>query len=207
MGGGNGQHRGGIGQRTLVEVQIEQLEEALDLQLGERVAALVGAGEVAEQVELGHLRRRAQASMPAAQLGGGEAQAVHAGVQLEPDIQRPRRLAGEQRAGLRRALQHQVQAELGGDGVLAGLEAALQQQDARLAVHGAHLGGLLQTGHGEAVGDLVQRGDHLAHAMPVGVGLDHREGLAPRRAAFGQAVVVDDGGEIDDGGKRTHGRA
>ena len=204
--GGNGQHGGRVGQRAMREVQVQQPEEAFDLLLGERMAALVGAGEMAEQVELGDLRGIRQACMPLAQFGGIKAQAVHAGIQLQPDIQRARQLTAQQSLGLRRALQHQVEAELSGDGIFAGLEAALQQQDARLVVHGTHFRSLLQAGHRETVGDIAQRRHHLAHAMPVGIGLDHRERLAARRAALGNAVVVDDGGEVDDGSKRTHGR-
>jgi hypothetical protein len=42
--------------------------------------------------------------------------------------------------------------------------------------------------------------------VAIGIGLDHSKGLPPRRAALGDGVVVGNGGEVDDGGKRTHDR-
>ena len=200
----NHQHGSRVGQAALVEVQVEQVKEALQLHLGQRVAALIGAGEVAEQVQLGHLGRTAQAREQLAHGRRREAQAVHAGVQLEPDIQRTRQLGGEQRFDLLRALHHQIEPQVRGHRQLVGGEAAFQQQDARLAMHGTDLGGLLQAGHGETVGLLMQRTDHLAHAMPVGIRLDHRERLAARCAALGNGIVVANGGQIDGGDERTH---
>ncbi|MCY1528725.1 hypothetical protein D9M68_638410 [compost metagenome] len=91
------------------------------------MAAQVGAGEVADQVEFGHLRRATQAPVPVAQVVRGEAQAVHPGIQLEPDVQRPRQFGTEQGFGLLRPLHHQVQPELGGQRVLGRFEAAFQQ--------------------------------------------------------------------------------
>ena len=82
--------------------------------------------------------------MPGAQRGRIEAQAVHAGVELEPDVEWNIQAGGEERLALFRALDHQVQAQLPGEGVFARLEAAFQQQDARAGVQGADFRGLLR---------------------------------------------------------------
>ncbi|MDT4860936.1 hypothetical protein FQZ97_955210 [compost metagenome] len=71
----------------------------------------------------------------------------------------------------------------------------------------AHLRRLFQAGHGETIGLVTQGTDHLAHAMAVGIRLDHRERLASRRAAFGQRVVVADRGKVDGGDEGAHVRA
>lgn len=205
MGGRDSQHRRRIGQAALVEIQVEQAEETLQLLLGERMVAFVGAGEMADQVQLAHTGMVAQARMPGAQRGRIEAQAVHAGVELEPDVEWNIQAGGEERLALFRALDHQVQAQLPGEGVFARLEAAFQQQDARAGVQGADFRGLLQAGHGEAIGIVVQRGNHFARTVAIGVRLDHRERLALRRAALGQGIVVANGGKVDGGNEGTHG--
>ncbi|MNP14745.1 hypothetical protein D3C76_1070790 [compost metagenome] len=204
MGGGNGQDRRRVGQAALIEVQAQQIEEGLQLRFIELVTAQVGAGEVADQVELRDLGGAAQAPVPATQVVRGETQAVHARIQLEPDAQGPRQFGSEQGLGLFRPLHHQVQPELGGQLVLGRFEAAFQQQHPRLVIQGADLGGLFQAGHGKAVCLAVQTADHLAHAMTVGIRLDHREGVAAGRAALGQGVVMTDGGKVDGGDQRTH---
>ena len=66
----------------MVEIQIQHLEKTLDLQLGERVIALVGACEVAKQVELCHLPRIFQPGVPLTQTGSLKPQTMHTRVQL-----------------------------------------------------------------------------------------------------------------------------
>ena len=66
----------------MIEIQIQQIEKTLDLQLGERVAALISTGEMAEQVELGKLLGVFEPRMPLTQAGGIETEAVHTRVQL-----------------------------------------------------------------------------------------------------------------------------
>ena len=56
--------------------------EAYTIQLGERVAALISTGEMAEQVELGKLLGVFEPRMPLTQAGGIETEAVHTRVQL-----------------------------------------------------------------------------------------------------------------------------
>ena len=72
-------------------------------------------------------------------------------------------------------------------------------------MQGADFRGLLQAGHGEAIGIVVQRGNHFARTVAIGVRLDHRERLALRRAALGQGIVVANGGKVDGGNEGTHG--
>ena len=109
----------------MIEIQIQQIEKTLDLLFGQRMTALVGAGEVAEQVELGDLLGVFQPRMPLTQAGGVETKAMHAGVELEPDVERARQLSGNHRLGLRRALHYQIQTQLRGNGVFSRFEAAL----------------------------------------------------------------------------------
>ena len=88
--GRNGQQGCRVGQAALVEIQIQQLKKNLHLLLDQRMAALVGTGEVAEQVQFGNLRRTTQARMGRTHSLRCQPQAVHAAIQLEPDIQRSR---------------------------------------------------------------------------------------------------------------------
>ncbi|MCY1440590.1 hypothetical protein D9M71_568730 [compost metagenome] len=168
------------------------------------MAAQVGAGEVAHQVQLGDLHDTAQTAVPRTQRRRREAEAMHARVQLQPDIQRGRQVGGQQGLRLLLALHRHIQPQLSSQQIFRRLETAFQQQDARIRVNGAHLHRLFQTGHSETISLVAQGTDHLAHAMAVGIRLDHRERLAARRTAFGQRVVVADRGKVDGGDEGAH---
>lgn len=82
-------------------------------------------------------------------------------------------------------------------------EKTFQQQNRRTDAGLAQLQGLFDTGHRKAVGFRFQRLRAAHRAMPVGIGLDHREGLAAAQA-LGQAVVVTQCIQIDQRLRRTH---
>ena len=203
---GKGQHRGGVGETALVERHVLKVDIAIQLLAGELVTLFVGTGQVADQVDFGHLRRGAQAFGPVTDLLGGEAQPVHAGIQLEPDVELAVAAQHQQALGLLSALHRHIQVERHGRAPVFLVEAAFQQQDARLGRIGAHHAGLLHTAHGEPVGLLGQRRRHHGRAVTVGIGLDHRQGAPPRRTALGLGVVVTDGGQIDRGDEGAHGK-
>ncbi len=143
--------------------------------------------------------------MTLAQAVHAEAQPVHARIQLEPDVQWPPQFGGQQPVGLARVLNGDVQPQLGRAQILGWLEAAFQQQDARLGCAPANHLRLFQAGHGETIGNLAQCHYRLWRTMAIGVGLDHGEGLALGCALFGEQVVVTKRGQVDRGNQRTHG--
>ena len=171
------------------------------------MAALIGASEMTEQVELRHLRRAAQTRMPGAHLGRAETQPMHAAVELQPDPQRLLQIGRQQGVGLLGSVHRHIQPQLRRLGIFSRLETAFQQQNARAGMQLTHHDRLLDTGHGKAVSQLQQGADHLTHTMAVGIRLDHGKGLATRRAALSQGVVMLNGGKIDGGKQRTHGHS
>ncbi|MOA03688.1 hypothetical protein D3C78_1232080 [compost metagenome] len=142
--------------------------------------------------------------MGSAVVGRVEADPVHAGVELEPHLQRPRQARALQRFQLPGRVHHAPQILLGDQRQFVGFEEALEQQDRRTDAGRAQLQRLLDAGHREAVGLLRQRLGAAHRAVAVGVGLDHREGAGTAELA-GQAVVVTQGVEIDQGTGWTHG--
>ena len=94
----------------------------------------------------GDLRGIRQPCMPLAQFGSVEAQAVHAGIQLQPDIQRARQLTAQQSLDLRRALQKAVK-QLHGAYALA-----LVFQGENDLIVAARRGSPLAIGYGEGEG-------------------------------------------------------
>ncbi|MNT43972.1 hypothetical protein D3C72_1804710 [compost metagenome] len=127
--------------------------------------------------------------MGSAVVGRVEADPVHAGVELEPHLQRSgqaRVLDGLQLPG---RVHHAPQLVLGDQRQLVGFEKAFEQQDRRTDARGAQLQRLLDAGHREAVGLVDQRLGAAHRTVTVGVGLDHGEGTGAADFA-GQPVVV-----------------
>jgi len=149
------QHRGRVGQRAVIELQGQQFAVALQLQLGQGMTALIGAGEVADQVEFANLCLAPEPRMAFAQAVQGEAQPVHARIQLQPHIQRPRPIGRQQPIGLTLILDGNIQPKLGGAQILSRLETTFQQQDAGIGRTEANLFRFFQAGHGIAVGNLA----------------------------------------------------
>ncbi|MNF77935.1 hypothetical protein D3C84_600930 [compost metagenome] len=87
-----------------------------------------------------------------------------------------------------------------------GLEEAFQQQDRLADPRRAQLERFLDAGHGKSVGVRFQRFGASHRPMAVGIGLDHGQSLGAADFA-GEAVVVAQGLEIDQGTSRTHGEA
>lgn len=133
-----------------------------------------------------------------------EADPVHARVQLQPYIQRPAQARLFDRLDLPRRMHHAPQLVAVDQFQLAGLEEPLEQQDRPAYAGFAQFQRFLDAGHGKAVG-LVGQGLGAPHrAMPVGIRLDHGEGLGSGYFTR-QPVVVAQGIEIDQGTSGTHG--
>ncbi len=177
---------------------------AFQLVIGECVQVFIGTGEVAHQVDLRHLRRAVQALCPALQLGRLETQPVHPRIQLEPNVQRPRRCAIQQALRLFGTLHRDIQPQLHRGGIILGIETAFEQQQASLWCLFAYHARLLDAAYGETVGLLAQRRRHRCRTVAVGIGLDHRESPASRCATLGQGIVVTNGGQVDRGNEGTH---
>ncbi len=85
---------------------------------------------------------------------------------------------------------------LGDQRQFVGVEDPFQQQDRRGDAGMAQFQRLLDAGHREAVGLCLQRARAGYRAVPVGIGLDHRQRLAAAQSP-GQAVVVAQRLQID----------
>ncbi|MNO87195.1 hypothetical protein D3C76_786140 [compost metagenome] len=194
----------GVAQADFVAQPGAHSLEGGDLLLGPRAVQLVGAGEVAHQHHLGHVRASLQAFVGGAIFLREEADSVHAGVHLQPDSQRiarARTLDGVQLPGG----MHDAPEILGIDQLqLALFEEAFQQQDRRTDAGLAQFQRLFDAGNGETVGFRFQSLGATHGAVAVGIRLDHRQGASAADFA-GQTVVVAQGIEIDQGTGGTHG--
>ncbi|MDQ1094787.1 hypothetical protein QE400_004200 [Xanthomonas sacchari] len=142
------------------------------------------------------LRQRTQPRVRGTEFRRRQAEPVHAAVQLQPQAQRLRRGEGGDRLHLPGRGDRAPQPVFGDQRQFLGVEDAFQQQDRRGDAGLAQLQRLLDAGHREAVGLAVQRARAGHRAVPIGIGLDHRQRFAAAQPA-GQAVVVAQRVEVD----------
>jgi len=156
------------------------------------------------QGDLADLAAGAQAPPRGFDRVGQEAGAVHAGVDLQPDVDRRGERRRLQHAQLGLVVHDQPQAVGGGRVQFGSFEHALEQQDRADDAGRAQLQRLFQERDGEAVGFAGERPSAAHGAVAVGVRLDHRERPAAVAPA-GEAVVVTEGVEVDQGAGGAHG--
>ena len=166
-------------ERWLRLERLDQLVEPVELRLD--AARAVGVGEVRHQREPLHLRVHAQRVVRRAQALDAEAEAVHAAVHLEIDVD----LAA--RAWLRFSISTcsglwitGVSAYLVQRREVGRLEEALEHQDRLGHAGDAQPRRFLEIEHREAVGG-AERARRALHAVAVRVRLDHRPDLRARR--------------------------
>ena len=134
-----------------------------------------------------------------------QADTVHAAVEFEPRGQRLAQLGLLDDLDLPLRMNHAPQVMLVDQRQLISLEEAFEQQDRRANARFAQYQRLFDAGHGKAVGLGFECLRTAHRAMPVGIGLDHGQSTSAAQFA-GQAVVVTQGIEVDQGTGRTHGR-
>ncbi len=185
--GGKAQGGRAVGQRTLARQVLRGRLEARHL-VGDAALA-VGIGEVRHQRDLVDLRQARQAHPGRAEARAGEAQPVHARVELDKDMMRPGGLVGGEPVDLLVAVHHVPEVEPRAGLEVARLEAAFEQEDRAAPAERTDPFGLGQVEQCESVGTLQARVGAL-DAMPVGVGLDHRPDLGIGGAFAGAPQVV-----------------
>ncbi|MCY1437398.1 hypothetical protein D9M71_535570 [compost metagenome] len=166
----------------------------------------VSAGEVAHQDDFFDLAAGLQALVGVAVFGRVQADPVHAGVELEPDGQRLAQAAALDGFELPVGMHHGPEVVLLDQCQLVGLEESLQQQDRLANPRRAQFERFLDAGHGKTVGLILQRFGTPHRTMAICIGLDHGQSLGAADFA-GEAVVVAQGLEIDQGTGGTHGEA
>lgn len=128
------------------------------LLLGGGGVQLVGAGKVAHQHDARDLAAGQQALVGVVVVLGVDADAVHAGVHLQPQGQRLAHWGLFDRLELPRRVHHAPQVVLGDQRQLAGLEKAFEQQHRGLDAGCAQFQRFLDAGHGKAVGFVPEPG-------------------------------------------------
>jgi hypothetical protein len=172
---------------------------------GAGAVQLVGAGEVAHQHHLLHLRQGMQALPRGVVVAGSETEPVHARIQLQPYLQRLRQRGAGDGVDLPVRRHRGPQMVTADQFKLALLEEAFQQQDRRADAGFAQGDGLFEEGHGKPVRLRQQRLCAACGAVAVGIGLDHRQCALSAQFAS-DAVVVAQGGQVDQGTGGTHGK-
>ena len=163
------------------------------------MVALVGAGKVGQQADLERRRSQApQALERRGEVARREAEAVHAGVDLDPQHEAVRAGRLLQQLDLQRIVHHQIEAVARRLQQLLGGENPLEQHDRLCDSGGAQRQALLETRHGESVrlGE-GERGRH--QPVTVGVGFDHRHDVRAPRALTDDPKIVSQGARVDHG--------
>ena len=173
--------------------------ETLQLLARHGLVALVGACQMGHKADLAW--RHLQALQPFER--GGElfrpkAEAVHAGVNLEPQNEGVHRARLLQKLNLPRIVHDKIKCRARGIGELFAGECAFQEHDrlfdAGIAQHDA----LIKARNAEGI-RLGKRQRRLHQAMTVGVGLHHRDHARLRRKAAQRPQVCAQCASIDDG--------
>ncbi len=142
--------------------------------------------------------------MRGAELGRGQAQAVHAAVQLQPDLQRGVGLERFHRVHLPRRGHREPQLVLHDQWQLVGVEEAFQQQDRAADAGRAQFQRFFNAGHAERVGLAVQRARAGYGTVAIGVGLYRGQGLATAAQFTRQAEVGAQRIQVDQRAGWTH---
>jgi hypothetical protein len=190
------QQRGGIRQRARDAIRCGEIVEQ-----GERAgdaARLVGIGEMRHQGDAAHGAMAAQLLQRVRRLLRRETQAVHAAVDLEPDIQRTLAGTGIQQGKLPRAVDHAGQVVLRDEGHILGVENPLQQQDHLIEARLAQMHRILNVQQRKTVRRRQCFG-HPGQAVPVAVRLDHRHDARGRRGTARHPEVVLQRAQVDMG--------
>ena len=172
---------------------------------GERLGdpvVLVGAREVHHQAQRSDRRRRRQPVAHARHVGRPEAQAIHPGVDLDEDLERPREHRGLEHPHLLRIVHDGGQPPLRELGQFAFREEAFEHQDATRVAALAQVVRRFRLHQREAVG-VLERGQHARQPVSVRVGLDDGEDLGARRPFADAAQVLAQRGKVDLGVERS----
>ncbi len=165
---------------------------------GQIVGSIVGAGQMGH--EAGAVLHRRAGAERAVGLGGSfpaKADAMHAGVHLEPAGDRPGQPLGAEQAQLLLAVDDQRQLMLGGGTQLPGLQAAFKHYQRAGEARSAQQQGLGDPRHGERI-RTAQGGGDAHQAVTVGVGLDDRHHPAGGGGLADALEVLANCGEVDE---------
>ncbi len=165
----------------------------------------VGVRQVRHQGDLADLRQGVETKPRGAIRCRREAEPVHAAVELEEDLVRQRRLVRGQPVDLRLVVDGVPEIETRAGVEVAGIEAALEEQDRAAPAELAQQGRFLRIEQGEPVGAL-QAGVHVADAVAVGVGLDDRPDLGAAGGAASHREVGREGLRMDERFDRSRHR-
>ena len=164
----------------------------------------IGAGEVAHQHDFCHFAAGQQTLIGRWIIFRMQADAVHAGIELEPYRDRFAQDCLLDRFELPQRMHHAPEIMLDDQRQLIGFEEAFQQQYRRANPGGTQLQCFFNAGHRKPVSLGFQRLGATHRAMAIGIRLDHRERLGAGDFT-GNSVVVTQGLKVDQGTGRTHG--
>ena len=168
---------------------------------------LVGAGEMGHEPQCRDGRRGREPQAHARDVVRPEAQTVHPRVDLDEHFERPRELRDLEHAHLVHVVDNCRETALRQFGQLALREKALEQQDPARVVPLAQVDRHVRLDQRESV-RILKRRQHPSEAMPVRVGLNHRQHLGVGGLRAHQRQVGAQRGEVDLGEERSgHVRA
>ncbi len=198
------QQRRRVGDRARRLEGLRQLVEPAQLVV--HPARAVGVGEMRHQRDGADPGVQAQGVVHRPQLVHAEAEAVHAAVDLEVDVELRRQVHVLDQLDLVGVVDHRRELVLEQQVHVERLEETLQHQDRLRHPGQAQAHRLLEIQHRAAVG--IRQGARRAlQAVAVGVGLQHRPDLRLAGGFARQFQVVAQGGRLDDGTDRArHGR-
>jgi hypothetical protein len=157
---------------------------------------LVGAREVRHQPDHGDRFAVREALDQRSHIAGAKAKPVHAGIDLDEHLERPRKLRGLQHAHLVFVVHDGRQSACGQLRQLPRIEKSLEQEDATRVVHSAQANRRVEFEQCQAIG-IVERRQNPLQAVTVRIRLDDGEHLRPRRARAHHRDVGLQCGQVD----------
>ena len=177
--------------------------EAFDLLRRESALGLVGTREVAHQRDRPDLAAAVESLVRGARGRCVEAAAVHAAVDLEPDVEAcVFNGAALDHLDLLLVVDYEPPSFAHGNAQLGGREHAFQHEQRRAHAGGAQRSSLVAERHCKTVDTRGERACAGDRAMPVGVGFQHRERSTTMDRA-NRPVVVAQRIEVDPNARRT----
>ena len=131
-----------------------------------------------------------------------ESQAVHAGIDLEPDRDRLGQLAALERAQLAIVVHDDGKTVAGYLGQFGDIEETFEQHDGMGDAGFAQGNGFFQAGNAEGIG-LMQGFGAADQAVAIAVGLDHRQHPGRRRSLACTLKIRSQGLDVYRGPRRT----
>jgi hypothetical protein len=196
------QHACRVGQRTGAGQLRDNLLESLHLDPGLLIFGNIGIGEVRHQSDVRiDVLQGVQAPIGLRRVGRSKSEAMHSGIDLQPDLERARIGIGSEPLDLAGMVHHRLQPEAVHFRNVRGFIDARKHHDALPDAGGTQALAIGNAGHAEGIGPVEHACDPFK-PMPVAIGLDHCHHLRRTRQLAQAFEIRTQGAQMNRGAGR-----